>query len=121
MVISLDIKRVADKMVGILEDKKAKDVMAISIENVSVLADYFVICNGTSTTHIRTLADEVEKSLESEDGVKLLHREGYNSARWVLLDYGDVIVHIFHEEDRKFYDIERLWSDGVITYNGKTV
>ena len=117
----MESKGIAEKVVGILEDKKARDVKVINIENVSVLADYFVICNGTSTTHIKTLADEVEKGLEAQDGAKLSHREGYNSARWILLDYGDVVVHIFHEEDRKFYDIERLWSDGVITYNGRAI
>ena len=100
-----------------MEDKKARDIITINIESVTVLAEYFVICNGTSTPHIKSLADEIEKRLEVEDGLKIRHREGYNSARWVLLDYGDVIVHIFHEEDRKFYEIERLWSDGVVTYN----
>ena len=117
----MDSKIMSDRIISILEDRKAKDLVVINIETVSVIADFFIICNGTSTTHIKSLADEVEKSLEVENGVRFLRREGYNSARWVLLDYGDVIVHIFHEDDRKFYDIERLWSDGVITYNGKTV
>jgi len=63
----------------------------------------------------------VEKALAENPGVDFKRREGYNSARWILLDYGDVIVHIFHEEDRKFYDLERLWSDGVVVYNGNAV
>ena len=104
------------KIVDILEDKKARGIMAIHVENVTILADYFIICHGSSTTHIRSLADDVEKSLRDDHGQECRHREGYNSARWVLLDYGDVVVHIFHEEDRKFYDIERLWSDGIVTY-----
>ena len=104
-------------ILDILEDKKARGIIAIDVENVTVLADHFIICNGTSTPHIRALADDVEKSLREDHGQECRHREGYNSARWILLDYGDVVVHIFHEEDRKFYDIERLWSDGIITYD----
>ncbi|MCL2058948.1 MAG: ribosome silencing factor [Oscillospiraceae bacterium] len=102
------------KIVEILEDKRARGIISIYVENVTILADYFIICDGTSSTHIRTLADDVEKTLRDNYGHECRHREGYNSARWVLLDYGDVVVHIFHEEDRKFYDIERLWSDGVV-------
>lgn len=110
-----------DKIVKVLEDKKARGIVAIDVDNVTVLADSFIICNGTSTTHIRALADDVEKSARDDLGIVCGHREGYNSARWILLDYGDVVVHIFHEEDRKFYDIERLWSDGVITYDGARI
>ena len=109
--------KLKDKILEILEDKKARGLIAIDVENVTVLADSFVICNGTSTPHIRALADDVEKTLRDNYRLECRHREGYNSARWILLDYGDVIVHIFHEEDRKFYDIERLWSDGIITYD----
>ncbi len=102
----------AGKIAEILEDKKAKDVSTIDIKNVTVLADYFVICSGTSTTHIKAMADEVETKLK-KSGVQLFNnKQGYNSARWILLDYGSVIVHIFHEEDREFYNLERLWSDG---------
>lgn len=104
-----------DKIVEILDSKKAKDINVISIENISSLSDYFVICNGTSSTHIKTLADELEEKME-ELGLRCYHKEGYNSARWILLDYGDVVVHIFHEEDRGFYNLERLWADGVLSY-----
>jgi len=113
----LDSKLKTEKIVEILEGKKAKDVSAIDIKGVSILADYFVICSGTSKTHIKTLADEVEMKM-NEAGCKLLHREGYNSARWILLDYGDVVVHIFHEEDRQFYNLERLWADGIPVRTG---
>ena len=115
----MESKALKERIVSILEEKKAKDVVALDVENITVMADSFVICNGTSTTHIKALADEVEHILEKEENLRFNHKEGYNSARWILLDYGDVIVHIFHEEDRKFYDIERLWSDGVVTYNGR--
>ena len=115
----LDSKTLSEKIVSILEDRKARSLIVINIEDITVIADYFVICDGTSTTHIKALADDLEKRLEDESQIRHLRREGYSSARWILLDYGDVVVHIFHEEARKFYDIERLWSDGVITYNGK--
>lgn len=108
-------KIVLQIIVDILEGKKAKDISTINIEGISTLADYFVVCSGTSSTHIRSLADELEVKME-EAGYKILHKEGYDSARWILIDYGDVIVHIFHEEDRSFYKLERLWSDGLITY-----
>jgi ribosome-associated protein len=117
----LESEALAKRIVEVLEDKKARGIVSIYVENVTILADYFIICNGTSTTHIRTLADDVEKSLRDNHGQECRHREGYNSARWILLDFGDVIVHIFHEEDRRFYDIERLWSDGVMTYTGDGV
>jgi len=101
-------------MVEILKGKKAKDISIINIEKVSTLTDYFVICSGTSTTHIKTLSDELEEKM-NEEGQRYLHKEGYNSARWILLDYGDVVAHIFHEEDRHFYNLERLWAGGVLT------
>lgn len=107
----MSIKKKIDKAVEILEGKKARDLDVIDISGVSILADCFIICSGTSTTHIRTLADELELKM-AEAGYDVLHREGYDSARWILLDYGEVVVHIFHEEDRSFYKLERLWSDG---------
>ena len=110
----------SDRIVDILEEKKAKDISVINITDVSILADYFIICSGTSTTHIRTLADELEDKMK-EAGYSLLHKEGYDSSRWVLLDYGDIVVHIFHEEDRNFYNLERLWSDGVFTKYKQTL
>lgn len=104
--------------VEILEDKKARDVEVIDISNISTLADYFVICNGTSTTHIKTLADELDVKM-AEAGYKQYHKEGYESARWILMDFGEVVVHIFHEEDRNFYNLERLWIDGKSKLTGR--
>ena len=104
--------KIAKKIADVLEDKKAKDIRIVDIKELSTLADYFVLSSGTSVTHIKMLSDEVEKRME-EENVKILHREGYNSARWILIDYGSVVVHIFHEEDRDFYNLERLWSDGM--------
>ena len=93
-----------------LEDKKAKDVKILKTAEHTVLADYFVICNGSSSTHIKALVDEVDKQL-SEAGEPPIRMEGLRSDIWVLMDFGSVIVHIFTDEARKFYDLERLWSD----------
>ena len=93
-----------------LEDKKAKDVKILKTAEHTVLADYFVICNGSSSTHIKALVDEVDKQL-SEAGEPPIRREGLRSDIWVLMDFGSVIVHILTDEARKFYDLERLWSD----------
>ena len=93
-----------------LDSKSAKDVKILKTAEHTVLADYFVICNGTSSTHIKALVDEVDKEL-SEAGEPPIRREGLRSESWVLMDFGSVIVHIFTDEARKFYDLERLWSD----------
>lgn len=112
---TLEAKNKLDKIVEFLEEKKARDIQIVNIGDISILADYFVICSGTSTTHIRALADELEFKMK-EQGVTAFHQEGYDTARWILLDFGEVIVHIFHDEDRQFYNLERLWADGIVTY-----
>ena len=93
--------------------KKAQDITVIDISNVSVVADFFIICSGSSTTHIKTLADVIVDELD-DIGFSDYRKEGYKSARWVLIDLKDIVVHIFHKEDRAFYDLERLWSDGIL-------
>ena len=93
-----------------LDDKKAKDIKILKTAEQTVLADYFVICNGTSSTHIKALVDAVDKAL-NEAGEPLFRREGLRSDIWVLMDFGSVIVHVFTEEARQFYNLERLWSD----------
>lgn len=94
-----------------ISSKKGLDVQIIEISDISVLADYMVIATGTSSTHVKALADEVEFKLD-DAGVSVSHIEGYRSDSWILLDYIDVIVHIFSDEARDFYDLERLWQDG---------
>ena len=96
-----------------LSDKKAEDVQVIDISEISVIADYFVIATGTSSTHVKALADEVEAQLD-ESGISVSHVEGYRSNSWILLDYVDVVVHVFSDEAREYYDLERLWQDGEI-------
>ncbi|MGN1002234.1 MAG: ribosome silencing factor [Oscillospiraceae bacterium] len=103
-------KEIAETVVKTLDGKKAHDIRLLRTTDVTVLADYFVICTATSTTQIRTLADEVEAVLE-EKGETKLHREGHREGGWVLLDFGCVVVHLFMDEARKFYNLERLWAD----------
>lgn len=94
-----------------LSDKKGEDIKIIDITGVSVLADYFIIANGNSESQVNALVDNVEEQLHRA-GYHLRQREGRSSGNWVLLDFGDVIVHVFDKENRLFYDLERIWKDG---------
>ena len=94
-----------------LEDKKAEDIRVIDISEVSVLADYFIIAGGGNRNQIQALSDNVEEKL-GRAGYPVRQIEGYNTANWILLDFGDVIVHIFDKENRLLYDLERIWRDG---------
>ncbi len=99
-------------IVKALDSKRAEDIQVIQIGDLTILGDYFVIANGTSTTHTRTLADEVEYQM-TQNGFEPTHREGRgNGTNWVVLDYADIIVHVFHKDAREFYQLERLWADG---------
>ena len=103
-------KEIALTVVKTIDQKKAKDIRLLETTELTMLADYFVICTGTSTTHLKTLADETEKILK-EAGESPRRIEGYRSGSWVLMDFGCVIAHFFLEDTRKFYALERLWSD----------
>ena len=94
-----------------ISSKKGLNIKLIEIGDISSLADYMVIATGTSSTHVKAIADEVEYQLD-EAGISVSHIEGYRSNSWILLDYVDVIVHIFSDEAREFYERERLWQDG---------
>lgn len=93
------------------DDKKAKQVVILDIRSISPIADYFVICHGSSTVQVKAIVDQVEEKVREERGLHPHHVEGYANARWVLLDYGDVVVHVFHEHERDFYNLERIWGD----------
>ena len=94
-----------------LEDKKGQDVTDIDISGVSCLADYFIIANGENSNQVQAMVDNVEAEM-AKAGYHYTQREGYQAARWILLDYRDVVVHVFSKEDRRFYDLERIWRDG---------
>lgn len=98
------------KAVKAADTRKAIDLRVLHVEELTTLCDYFVICSGTSAPHMNAIYEEIEFKL-SEEGVKPTAREGVGNPGWILLDYGDIIVHIFNESSREFYSIERLWSD----------
>lgn len=99
-----------EKIVKVLDEKKAEDIVAIKIDEITVLSDYFVIATGTSNIHIRSLADEIEEKL-SKDGIEPVAVEG-RATGWILLDYSDVLIHLFTPDSREYYNLERLWTDG---------
>lgn len=109
----MNSNEIAKLAITALEDKKAEDIKIIDISEVSVIADYFIIANGTNRSQIQTLSDHVEETL-GRAGVELKQMEGYDNANWVLLDFRDVIIHIFDKENRLFYDLERIWRDGKV-------
>lgn len=104
-------KNIVKIAVEALEEKKAAEVTVIDISNVTCIADYFVIANGENSNQVQALIDNVTEKL-GKAGYNYDHIEGYNAAHWVLADYKDVVIHVFSKEDRRFYDIERIWRDG---------
>lgn len=94
-----------------LDEKKGENICVIDIRDVSVIADYFIIANGSNSNQVGALVDSVEEEL-GKAGYHVKQREGYGSGSWVLMDYADIIVHVFDKENRLFYDLERIWKDG---------
>jgi ribosome-associated protein len=108
--VLLDPGQLAKAAVDVASDKKASDVILLDIRNVSIIADYFVICSGQNTRQIQAIADAIDEEL-GKQGANVLHREGGATTGWLLLDFGDVIVHIFGPKEREYYRLERLWSE----------
>ena len=106
----MNSKEIARMACEALEDKKALEVKIINIEKVSTLADYFIIASADNVTLVKAVADNIEEKL-AEEGILPSHTEGYAEGRWILMDYGDCVAHIFLEEDRDFYNLEQLWAD----------
>lgn len=104
-------KEMAKLVILALEDKKAEDIRVIDISQVSVLADYFIIADGNNRNQVQAMIDNVEETL-GKAGYTPKQIEGYQNANWVLMDYSDIIVHVFDKENRLFYDLERIWRDG---------
>ncbi|MBB3108941.1 ribosome-associated protein [Paenibacillus phyllosphaerae] len=107
----------ADKLLQLVvnaaEDKKAHQIVALNLQGISLVADYFVICHGNSDTQVQAITTEIRK-VAHEHGVSLRGIEGMDAGRWVLVDIGDVVVHVFHRDEREYYNIERLWSDAKV-------
>lgn len=103
-----------ETIVKALDSKRAEDITVIGIRDLTIIADYFVIADGTSSTQVKALADEVEFRMKNDAGLDTIEGLTSNTAAWTILDYGDIAVHIFHKDQREFYSLERLWNDGEI-------
>lgn len=106
----METKDIAQKIAAAANDKKAKDILLLNMEGLSPVTDFYVVCSASNSTLVKAIADNIEDKL-AEAGVHPTHKEGYADARWVLLDYGDVVTHVFLEEERDFYNLEQLWAD----------
>lgn len=107
----MTVQEQAQAIAKILEDKKAEKVRTVHVGEKTIIADYFVICSGRSVTHVKSLCDEVEEKVEEQQlGLKRLRIDGYDGGRWIVLDYGNILVHIFHPEEREYYDLEEYWE-----------
>lgn len=106
----MNTKELAQRIAAAANDKKAKDILLLNMEGLSPVTDFYVICSAGNSTLVKAIADNIEDKL-AETGVHPTHKEGYGDARWVLLDYGDVVAHVFLEEERDFYNLEQLWAD----------
>lgn len=107
----MEPKDLAVQTAAILDKKKATRVKVLRVHDLTVMADYFVIASGTSSTHVKSLAEEAEFQLK-EQGIAPIRTEGFNTQNWFILDYGSVIVHVFSPDAREFYDLDHLWADG---------
>ncbi len=110
----MESKELVDIIVNLIQSKKGYNITVLNLQNLSAMADYFIICSADATVHVKAIADEIDKKLR-KNGIKTHNREGYNTLNWVLLDYFDVIVHVFRKESREFYNLEKLWGDAEIT------
>ena len=109
----MELFEIVKKAVGALEDKKAEDITVLDISEVSSIADYFIIANGSNANQLAAMKDAVDEAFY-KSGMNAKQVEGNNNSTWILIDYNDVIVHLFDKEDRLFYDLERIWKDGKI-------
>jgi ribosome-associated protein len=108
--LALNTIEVINHVKQAIDDKKGRDLVILDIKTVSLIADYFIICSGNSSIQVQAIAENIEDKLDKQ-GTKLIRKEGVNAGKWILLDYSDVIVHVFQEEERYFYNLERLWGD----------
>lgn len=106
----METRELAMKIAALASDKKANDILLLNMESLSPVTDYYVICSASNNMLVKTICDNVEDKLAEEE-IFPSHKEGYADGRWILLDYGDVVAHIFLEEERDFYNLEQLWAD----------
>lgn len=110
----MDIQKLAYDMVELIQDKLGHDISLLDVQKISSVSDYFIIASGNSNRQVMAIAENVEDGMEKKDYF-LQHKEGHRDGNWVLLDFGDVVVHVFNKEQRDFYNLEKLWCDAIIT------
>jgi len=110
VVYLVENKKIVQLAAEACDDKLAEDIIALDMKNVSLIADYFLICHGNNERQVQSIAKEIKDRLE-EEGIHVKRMEGFEQARWVLVDIGDVVCHIFHKDERNYYNLERLWGD----------
>jgi ribosome-associated protein len=113
MVLAEDPQVLLDLIVQAAGEKKAFDIVILNVGNLTTVCDYFILLSGRSTTQVKAIAEHIQDKL-TEQSIPVLRREGFRDGHWVLLDYGDVVVHVFQEAEREFYGLERLWQDAPV-------
>jgi ribosome-associated protein len=108
-------KDLAHRLAAVADDKKAHNIVILNMHGISTMADYFIICHGTSEKQVQAIAREIKDTAEIEQ-IDVKRMEGFDNARWVLVDLGDVIVHVFHKDDREYYQLEKLWGDAQLEH-----
>lgn len=106
----MEIRQLLETVVKAADDKRAEDIVVLNMKGISLVADYFIICHGNSDKQVQAIAREMKDKVE-ESNITIKRMEGFDEARWILVDFGDVIAHVFHKEERGYYNLERLWGD----------
>ena len=114
MSSSHETERIVERIIDLILDKKGEDIVVLDLRKISGISDFFIIATGNSSVHVKAIADEVTMKLKHDDGNSPWHVEGYEAKKWILLDYVDIVVHVFDAETRSYYMIEQLWKDADI-------
>ncbi len=111
--VASDVERQVAHIIEIIQSKKGEDIVLLDVRGVTSIADYFVLTNGSSNVHVRAIADEIRTKMKKEEGILPWHVEGFEALTWVLIDYVDIVVHVFDRDTRQYYAIDKLWKDAV--------
>ena len=106
-----ETERTVDRIIDLIMSKKGENIVILDLRKVSSISDFFIVTTGNSAVHVKAIADEIKDKLKKEDTIRPWHVEGYTAQKWILLDYVDIVVHVFDEETRSYYSLEKLWDD----------